>query len=320
MAAPAQHPSVQKFTKLVTDLERERKSRIFCIIHSKAAHICSLELPEYINRRGHFDRLDTLELLLHSPGGDADFAFKLMKFFRRRCKRLNVIVPLMAKSAATIMSLGADAIFMGEFAELGPVDVQIQDPVERGAEPLSPLDEFKSMEFLRDYAMEVFDFFTLLVIRQSGMSVKEAIHESGPYVTAMVRPLFEKIDPLEVGGHRRALAVGEEYAKRLLKLVGNPAAASIVNRLVWQYPSHEFGIDFDEAAELKLPVKELDRRQDERLSTAIMELVDAGITFNGFAGPAKVPARKAKVSQDTQRPPRRMSGGVNQNGHRPSAR
>jgi ClpP class serine protease len=41
------------------------------------------------------------------------------------------------------MSLGADAIFMGEFAELGPVDVQIQDPVERGAEPLSPLDEFK---------------------------------------------------------------------------------------------------------------------------------------------------------------------------------
>jgi hypothetical protein len=208
---------------------------------------------------------------------------------------------------------------MGEFAELGPVDVQIHDPVERGAEPLSPLDEFKSMEFLRDYAMEVFDFFTLLIIRQSGMSVKEAIHESGPYVTAMVRPLFEKIDPLEVGGHRRALAVGEEYAKRLLKLVGNPVAASIVNRLVWQYPSHEFGIDFDEATELKLPVKELDRGQDERLSTAIMELVNEGITFSGFAGPPKSATRKAKVPPSTQRRSRRVPVGVNQNGPRPSA-
>jgi len=62
----------------------------------------------------------TLELLLHSPGGDADAAYTLMRYFRRRCKRLNVIVPLYAKSAATLMALGADAIYMGISQTLVP--------------------------------------------------------------------------------------------------------------------------------------------------------------------------------------------------------
>jgi len=34
----------------------------------------------------------------------------------------------------------------------------------------------------------------------------------------MMRPLFEQINPLETGEHKRAMAIGEEYAKRLLAL------------------------------------------------------------------------------------------------------
>ena len=278
-----QTKSLKRFTDLVVQLERERKSHIFSIIHAApGAHLCSGKFPEFVKRRKQFDGYDNLEVILHSPGGDADVAFRLAKFFRRRFSKFSVIVPLMAQSAATVLCLAADNIFMGEFAELGPIDVQIHDPVERGAEPLSPLDEFKSMEFLRDYALEVFDFFTLMIIQRSGMSVKEAIHESAPYVTAMVRPLFEKIDPLEVGGHRRALSVGEEYAKRLLTLAGNPVVDSIVQRLIWKYPSHDFGIDCEEALDLKLPIEALDRSQDERLTGAIMELIQDGISFHGF--------------------------------------
>jgi Serine dehydrogenase proteinase len=287
--------SADSFGALLSTLEGERKSRIFSIVHMGKAHVCWADYPKFVMDRKNFQPVDTLEIVLHTPGGEADFAYKLVKFFRRRCKQLNVIVPLMAKSAGTLMCLGADTIFMGEFGELGPVDVQITDPVERGMEPMSPLDELKSMEFLRDYAVELFDFFTALIIRNSGMSVKDAIRESSPYVSAMVRPLYEKIDPLEVGEHRRALAIGEDYAKRLLKLTDNPVAPTIVDKLVRQYSSHDFGIDFDEAAELKLPVRALDRSQDERLTAAIMELHDDGLSFTGFA-----PKQPAAVSANQQ--------------------
>lgn len=292
-----------KLAALISDLERTRQSRIFCMIHAGREHICLNEFEKFVSMREDFDGCETLELVLHSPGGHADMAYKLVKFFRRRCKNFNVIVPLVAKSAATLLCLGADTLFMGECAELGPLDVQIQDPIARGAEPISPLDEFKSMEFLRDYALEVSDFFTLLIIRQSGMSVKDAIEQSGAYITTMIRPLFEKIDPLEVGGHRRALAIGEEYAKRLLKLANNPEGLSIVEKLVWKYPSHEFGIDIDEAMELKLPVKVFDRQQEQPLSAAIMELTNEGISFSGFIKDSdskrerKLPGNKAKAGK-----------------------
>ena len=85
--------------------------------------------------RDKFPVGDVIHLLIHSPGGHADPAYKAMKFFRKRFKTVVAIVPLYAKSAATLMCLGADKIFMGEFAELGPLDVQINDPVEKGLEP-----------------------------------------------------------------------------------------------------------------------------------------------------------------------------------------
>jgi hypothetical protein len=43
-----------------------------------------------------------------------------------RCSQLTIIVPDMAKSAATIMCLGADHILMGPSSDLGPVDPQFQ--------------------------------------------------------------------------------------------------------------------------------------------------------------------------------------------------
>jgi len=206
-----------------------------------------------------------------------------MRFFRRHCKKLNVIVPMTAKSAATLMCLGADSIYMGEFADLGPIDVQITDPLEKGAKSISPLDEFKSAEFLRDYAVEIFDMFTLLIIRRSGMSVKEALREASPFTTALMRPLYEQLDPLEIGAYKRALAVGEEYAERLLAFTRNPLRKEIVQALVSKYPSHEFAIDRVEARALGLPVHPLDSAQESLLHDALQGIIDKGESIYGFA-------------------------------------
>jgi hypothetical protein len=67
-----------------------------------------------------------LDFMLHTPGGDIDAAEKLMVAIRGRVGGawLRVIVPDFAKSAGTLIAIGADEILMGDTSELGPIDPQ----------------------------------------------------------------------------------------------------------------------------------------------------------------------------------------------------
>ena len=66
-----------------------------------------------------------LDLMIHSPGGNGVVAEKLVEMCRSSCKgKFRVIVPNMAKSAATLIALGADEVVMGYCSELGPIDPQ----------------------------------------------------------------------------------------------------------------------------------------------------------------------------------------------------
>ncbi|MDR0416263.1 MAG: ATP-dependent Clp protease proteolytic subunit [Propionibacteriaceae bacterium] len=66
-----------------------------------------------------------LHLLLSSPGGDGETALRMVRSMQQRCRELTVVVPDMAKSAATILCLGANHILMGPSGDLGPIDPQM---------------------------------------------------------------------------------------------------------------------------------------------------------------------------------------------------
>lgn len=72
---------------------------------------------------------DQINLLLHSPGGDGTIVEKMVDMCRSHLsgqnRKLRVIVPNIAKSAATVLALGADTILMGYCSELGPIDPQV---------------------------------------------------------------------------------------------------------------------------------------------------------------------------------------------------
>lgn len=53
-----------------------------------------------------------VDVLIHSTGGDALAAWKLMSLLRERFEQVAVLVPFMAFSAATLFALGADKIVM----------------------------------------------------------------------------------------------------------------------------------------------------------------------------------------------------------------
>lgn len=74
-----------------------------------------------------------LVLILNSPGGDALAAERIINICRSySINGFSVIVPKMAKSAATMICLGADSIGMSKTSELGPIDPQILIKDEKG--------------------------------------------------------------------------------------------------------------------------------------------------------------------------------------------
>src|SRR5579864_8656297 len=64
-----------------------------------------------------------LEVLLNSTGGDTYSAYKIVHTIRNETDKVTIVVPLRAKSAATLMALSADTIVMGPQSDLGPLDL-----------------------------------------------------------------------------------------------------------------------------------------------------------------------------------------------------
>ena len=65
--------------------------------------------------------------MIHTNGGSGEAAEKIAEMCRNRCSgEFRVIIPNMAKSAGTLIALGADKVVMGHCSEVGPIDPQIR--------------------------------------------------------------------------------------------------------------------------------------------------------------------------------------------------
>lgn len=73
-----------------------------------------------------------LDLIIHSPGGSAEAAEQMVNYLRTQFDYIRCLVPLQAKSAATMIALGCDEVVLGLHSELGPIDPQILVPVPEG--------------------------------------------------------------------------------------------------------------------------------------------------------------------------------------------
>jgi ClpP class serine protease len=71
-----------------------------------------------------------LDVIIHSPGGSLEATESIVDILRLKFSDIRFFVPNTAKSAATMLALSGDEIFLASSAELGPIDPQI---VLRGA-------------------------------------------------------------------------------------------------------------------------------------------------------------------------------------------
>jgi len=199
-----------------------------------------------------------IELWLESPGGDAHTAYKLVLELRSRARHLRVVIPDYAKSAATLIALGMDEIWMAPAAELGPLDVQIEHPDREGM-IVSALDVAGALDFLSRTAVLLTVTGGAAVLLSTKLPRSEVLRDMLTFSAEFVRPAVSKLDPHLLHRASKELRVAEKYAVALIMETHHrrspDSVVKLVRALVENYPAHGFVISRSEAARLGLPIQ-----------------------------------------------------------------
>ena len=171
-----------------------------------------------LNRLNKNREKDILLLLL-STGGSIEPAYQISKLCKLNSKNKFVVaVPRQAKSAATLLAIGADEIHMGPLGQLGPIDPQLGG--------LPALGVTQALERIA------------------------ALSERFPGSSDMfARYLQEALTVEQIGYCERISESAAQYAERLLSTNASlPSSADkVAHELVHEYKHHGFVIDLDEA-------------------------------------------------------------------------
>ena len=212
--------------------------------------------------REFIDQIDSIttstgvDILVHSTGGDALTAWKLMSILRERFEKVSVLVPFMAFSAATLFALGADEIAMHPHASLGPIDPQVTIAQPDGSK--------------RRFSYEDVGAFLRFLVNE--VKISEQVH-----VSAVIEKLFSVVDPLNVGAAKRASELSSSVGERLLLLhmTGSEdkvKARQIAENLNKSFFAHGDAVSRSRAKELQLRIAAEDQKLEELIWEAYLGL------------------------------------------------
>ena len=113
---------------IIKQIEARTKRLLICYVSGNESLIDASDTMPFVDLLHNVPPNRDVDLLLHTGGGSIDAAEKLIRIMRSKVGTawLRIIVPDFAKSAGTLMILGADSVVMSDMSELGPIDPQIR--------------------------------------------------------------------------------------------------------------------------------------------------------------------------------------------------
>jgi hypothetical protein len=237
-----------------------------------------------------------LDLILHSPGGTAEAAEAIVVYLRKRFDHVRVFVPLAAMSAATMVALSANEIFMGQHSQLGPIDPQFIISTPEGPRS-SPAKA---------------------TLQQFDLAKKDC---TDPTNLAAWMPILRSYAPglltQCIASERLAITIVTNWLKTYM-FAGDSDAEQKAKRIAeWfgnyeNFDSHSRRVGYDEALNQGLKVRRLE--EDNDLQDAVLSVHHAMMhTFSGAAVKlvenhygrtwAKLLTRVAVPVPQTHRPP-----------------
>jgi len=172
-------------------------------------------------------------VLLNSPGGLVDSSYKIAYLLRKSFENITIFIPHMALSGGTLIALSGDTIVMGPMSQLSPLDVQ-----------LTTEDYQFSTKSVLNAFWRVENYF-------SKLSVDDA-----PYPW---KSFADQLNPILLEECSSLLQTMKEYTKKILVMgmfsKNEDKAEEISEKLVYEFPTHGYVINFEEAKKLGLKVE-----------------------------------------------------------------
>lgn len=227
-----------KTQAIIKTLNKKLGGTLITYFNNPRGSVCHddvLALFELLEKIGYQQKI---YLFIKSSGGNGQASLRLVNLLRQYCDKVIAVIPLECASAATMITLGANEIYMGPMAYLTPVDTSL-------THALSPIDRDN------DRVSVSLDELTRVVrLWQSQKSDKN----ENPY-----QQLFQHVHPLVIGAVDRAESLSIMLCKELLAyhIKDEKTQDRIANALNAKYPSHGYPILFEEAKRVGLKVSHL---------------------------------------------------------------
>ncbi len=237
---------------LLTSSVQEITSELEADIFLYSAAISDVNADKLINEiKQTSPKRNNVALIMTTYGGDPDAAFRIARYLKRKYKHFTLFVFGYCKSAGTLLALGADEIVISDFGELGPLDIQVTKDDDFRSE--SGLDIQQALSVISSQAFEMFEsyFSDIISSSQAAITTKTAADIASSMAVELLSPISSQIDPLRVGEMNRLMNIALAYGQRL-----KPHGIEVIKNLIYNYPSHSFVIDFEEAEKLFDTVRE----------------------------------------------------------------
>lgn len=198
-------PVYSKRKKLYELLEKRRKSKVICYVTGDRpgleTQIANDAYPLFTDHLDKIGVVKRISLVLHTQGGHTMAAWSLINLLQQFCDDYEVIVPMKAQSAGTLMCLGAHTIVMTKQATLGPIDPSVNNPLNP-AHPQNPGASLPvSVEAIQGYF---------------GLATEEVKITDQAQKAEIFLKLASAIHPLVLGHAFRARSQIQALARKLL--------------------------------------------------------------------------------------------------------
>jgi hypothetical protein len=222
--------------QLYKEIEQERNSKLLVFITGDRPNLetqISSEMQDYfVNHLDKFNLPEKITLYLYTRGGDTMAAWSLINLIKQFCKSYEVIITAKARSAGTLISLGAKTIIMSKQATLGPIDPSLNSPLnpQNPSMPQNPQSRVpvsvESIKGFFEYAKQ-----ELKISNQNDL-------------TAIFNSLANKVHPIVIGNVFRSRSQIQMLAKKLLSQNhdNNKKIKKIISFLCSDSGSHDYPI------------------------------------------------------------------------------
>jgi hypothetical protein len=231
---------------LYRQVEKERDTKLLVFVTSDRAGMetqiagdCIDLFVDLLDKIGPTKRIS---LLLHTNGGQTSAAWRLVNLIRTFCDELEVLIPLKALSAGTLISLGADKVVMTKQAALGPIDPSL-------THALNPVVPYGNQAARVPVSVEAVRGYLDAVREDLGVKNQVALAN-------VMMDLSNKVHPLVLGEIFRSRAQIRFLANKLIgrQVKDAKKVKQIIDFLCADSGSHDYTMNRREADELGLRI------------------------------------------------------------------